>query len=76
MKVAYLLGPGVARYTGKVSGKHYFFNPWAEDVEPADWERMKARVVHTRGCCGRPTQQLRVFGSEDEVREGLVGFSR
>jgi len=75
MKVAYLLGSGITRYTGKVSGQRYFFSPWAE-ISAEDWKRMKAKIVHVRGCCGRPTRQLRVFGSEKEVREGLVGFSR
>lgn len=77
MKVAYLLGgSGVAQYTGKVSGERYFFNPWADDVVAEDWEVMKAKMVHVTGCCGRPTRQMRVFGSETEVQQGLVGFSR
>lgn len=75
MKVAYLLGPGAAQYTGKASGNHYLLSPWA-DVVAADWEAMKARVVHITGCCGHPSRQMRVFGSEKEVRDGLVGFSR
>jgi hypothetical protein len=76
MKVAYLLGPARTRhYTGPVTKRRYEFSPWCE-VDEADWEPMKTKVIHITGCCGKPTRQMRVFGSADEVRDGLVGFSR
>ena len=77
MKVAYLLGPARTRhYVGPVTKKRYEFSPWCDDVDASDWERMKAKVAHVTGCCGKPTRQIRIFGSDEEVRNGLVGFSR
>jgi hypothetical protein len=75
MKVAYLLAPGRVQYTGRASGTRYAFEPWAE-VDERDWPELQAKVVIKRGCCSKPAQQMRLFGSEDEIRDGLVGFSR
>jgi hypothetical protein len=75
MKAAYLLAPGRAQYTGKATGKRYLFDPWTE-VDPLDWPKMQARVIYKGGCCGHPVQQIRVFGSEEEMANGVVGFSR
>lgn len=74
MKVAYLLAPGRAQYTGTATGQRYTFSPWAE-VDEADWPVMRARVVHVTGCCGRPARQMRVFGSEQEVSAGQLALT-
>lgn len=68
MKIAYVLGSR-AQYRGKVSGTTYTFTPWS-NVDERDWPGMSHKQVHTRGCCGRPTRVLRVFATEDEIRDG------
>jgi len=75
MKVAYLLAPGQARYFGKASGRQYDFGPWA-DVDDRDWPELQAKFLIKSGCCGKPARQMRCFGSEEEVTNGVVGFSR
>lgn len=74
-KVAYLLAPGQARYLGKATGIRYEFTPWA-DVDDRDWPELQAKFMIISGCCSKPARQMRVFGSEEEVQQGLVGFSR
>lgn len=75
VRVAYLLAPGQVYYTGRASGKRYYFTPWAE-VDERDWPVLRAKIVVVSGCCNKPARQMRCFGSEQEVASGVVGFNR
>lgn len=71
LKVAYLFGGGPIRVVGEVTRVVYTFSPWA-DVNEKDWPDFMKRVRHVGGCCGKPRRTDRAFGTEDEVRAGLV----
>lgn len=72
MKIAYLLGRGPVTYRGRSTGRVYVFDPWNNDVSDEDWPQMQTRRVIRGGCCNKPARQMRVFGSEEEVRTGQV----
>jgi hypothetical protein len=75
MKVAYLAAPGQVHYAGRASGQRYHFTPWA-DVDERDWPELRAKIVVVRGCCNKPARPVRLFGSEEEIANGVVGFNR
>jgi len=76
IKVAYLLAPFKASLQIPGTRRLYHFQPWAF-VEDQDWPLLQSKT-HAAGCgCnGNGRQVIRVFGSEKEVRDGILGFHR
>ena len=76
IKVAYLLAPFKASMQIPGTRRVYNFQPWAF-VEDQDWPLLQSKT-HAAGCAchGKERQAIRVFGSEKEVRDGLLGFRR
>ena len=71
IKAAYLLGQRSVSLHGNVTRQLYKFTPWCE-VDETDWPELQAKKRHIQKCCGKPGRVDRVFGSEQEIRDGQV----
>ena len=77
MKVAYLFHPGRATIKAPVSGTVYSFDPWCENVDPRDWPFLKEKgYMAGCNCKGKTREWMPAFGADQEIRDGLKGFSR
>jgi len=76
IKVAYLLAPFRAKMQIPGTRRVYTFGPWAF-VEDEDWPLLQSKTFWGGcNCNGKERQEMRVFGSEQEVRDGILGFHR
>jgi hypothetical protein len=76
IKVAYLLAPFKAKMAIPGTRRVYSFQPWAL-VEDEDWPLLQGKKFYAGcGCRGQERREIRVFGSEQEVRDGVLGFNR